>query len=42
MENGGFNNIQTLRMEENDTARNKNECSFITSGSNNYCIRILK
>ena len=36
MENGGFNNIQTLRMDENDTARNKNECSFITSGPNDF------
>lgn len=36
MENGGFNNIQTLHMDKNDTARNKNECSFIISGSNDF------
>ena len=36
MENGGVNNIQTLHMDENDTARNKNDCSFITSEPNTF------
>ena len=36
MENGGFNNIQTLHMNEGDTARNKNLCSFIIGNINDF------